>query len=1076
MTGPHVGAEDPRVDRAVRLFEFLGRVQQLKANPPRTTDTYERDGAVLWLADLPQHPAVWSAGRGGDPEQGDPLLTVDRVSHLEPPVPTVAIMPWLEGEIDDPDHRPTLRESIAVPVIEPTPGSAGTERLEIEDHPEVQGVYDTWLVDWQAWADQELADRPARRYYGDLFSTYVSATTHPEELELVVALGCLVWTPPGRRPVRRHLLTVPATIHFDDESGRLTVIVAESADGVTVELDMLEPELTNSSHINEARFIARAFQAHPLHREEVGSLARRLVHTLDADGVYLDEDSAPHQTSRATAAFAPAVILRKRSQQGLVDIYRGIVAQIAESGVVPDGVVPLVDPDHRPHTVADATPGAAIRAGDELYLPLPVNDVQRRIVQQVDRQAQTLVQGPPGTGKTHTAAALLSHLLAQGKRVLVTAHTDRALKEVRDKLPATIKPLSVAIVGSSQKDMSDLKVAVERIAAAAAEHDARGAERAIHDCLAEIDRLADDKANLYRTLLDAREGEVAGLEHAGYRGTLAAIAQQHQSQSDRLAWLADYLQVPSHSEAPDDLGIVEWRGHLLSADLAADEAESRRRLADPATVREPDTFADLVAAEQVAVADDERHAVLRTNEAFAGLASLGISARADLKKGLHEFVREAGELARRSEGWINDALTDVLAGRGGIWRSRGQQITELIEQTRTLVADLGPTTSAQVTRGDTPMLAALATELRDHLDGGGKIKLGPAGIPKVGPLSGKAVRQAQPLFDSVRVNGLPPATVPLLNAFLVWSRAEQLLEALDRAWPDNVRIPAEDTLAERLQWHITECDQLRRVLSFDERWANENRRLAERGLPKPDWRDRSSVERYMTVVDAVGAHEGRVAAEAPIRELEDDLVKAARWTEGGPCVHELLMAVRRRDHNAYATAWRRLVRLHEVREIAARRDALGSRLKALAPSLFEAIIADPAGMEWDERLAAFNEAWRWASTATWIREQSDVDINVVQHEINQIETRIRGQVETLAATRAWNHAVSPDRLPGKARADLTSTHNWSSSARARESAARRAEIRRAWIVAARRAGLDHADLPDRRAAPGPTEHVRRRHR
>ena len=57
--------------------------------------------------------------------------------------------------------------------------------------------------------------------------------------------------------------------------------------------------------------------------------------------------------------------------------------------------------------------------------------------------------GPPGTGKTHTAAALITHLLAQGKRVLVTAHTDRALKEVGSKLPESIKPLSVAIVGAA---------------------------------------------------------------------------------------------------------------------------------------------------------------------------------------------------------------------------------------------------------------------------------------------------------------------------------------------------------------------------------------------------------------------------------------------------------------------------------------------------------------------------------------------------------------------------------------------------------------------------------------------------
>jgi len=125
--------------------------------------------------------------------------------------------------------------------------------------------------------------------------------------------------------------------------------------------------------------------------------------------------------------------------------------------------MPLVDPNYVPPVEPDSTPGAMVAIDEEVFLPLPLNDRQLDIVQRVDRQAQTLVQGPPGTGKTHLAAALISHLLAQGKRVLVTAQTDRALKEVRGKLPEEIKALAVAVLGSDLTDMADLKVAVEGI-------------------------------------------------------------------------------------------------------------------------------------------------------------------------------------------------------------------------------------------------------------------------------------------------------------------------------------------------------------------------------------------------------------------------------------------------------------------------------------------------------------------------------------------------------------------------------------------------------------------------------------
>ena len=76
-------AADPLVGRAVRLFEFLGRTQQLRNLPPRTVDGYR---SVLWLDELPDHPAVTAAHRG-EPGPDDPILTIDRVARVEPPAP-----------------------------------------------------------------------------------------------------------------------------------------------------------------------------------------------------------------------------------------------------------------------------------------------------------------------------------------------------------------------------------------------------------------------------------------------------------------------------------------------------------------------------------------------------------------------------------------------------------------------------------------------------------------------------------------------------------------------------------------------------------------------------------------------------------------------------------------------------------------------------------------------------------------------------------------------------------------------------------------------------------------------------
>ncbi|MGH3710730.1 MAG: AAA domain-containing protein, partial [Pseudonocardiaceae bacterium] len=307
-----------------------------------------------------------------------------------------------------------------------------------------------------------------------------------------------------------------------------------------------------------------------------------IVHALSPDAEYQDTDARPTVVEHPVAAFAPALILRKRARKGFVEIFRTIIDQLSSGQPVPAGVLPLVDPEHVPVVDSEPGDGAVVMVDEDLFLPMPVNDRQLQILRRVDTHAQTLVQGPPGTGKTHTAAALISHLLAQGKRVLVTAHTDRALKEVRAKLPAAIRPLAVSVVGSTREDMSDLRVAVERIGAMAAEHDAAEALARVDRTLRSIDDLRVRRAAAFHDLLTAREDEVQMHEFAGYRGTLASIARELATDAERNRWLSDYVDDVLHAAPLHSQEIVEWHALLTDPALAADEIDAQCRVFEPA--------------------------------------------------------------------------------------------------------------------------------------------------------------------------------------------------------------------------------------------------------------------------------------------------------------------------------------------------------------------------------------------------------------------------------------------------------------------------------------------------------------
>ena len=109
-----------------------------------------------------------------------------------------------------------------------------------------------------------------------------------------------------------------------------------------------------------------------------------------------------------------------------------------------------------------------------------------------------LVQGPPGTGKTHTIANLLGHLLAQGKRVLVTAHTPKALRVLRQKVVKPLQPLCLSVLHNDKHSQEELQASV----------------RKIHVRLSEDDRLLARDA---QRLLGERNGILEALRHARER-------------------------------------------------------------------------------------------------------------------------------------------------------------------------------------------------------------------------------------------------------------------------------------------------------------------------------------------------------------------------------------------------------------------------------------------------------------------------------------------------------------------------------------------------------------------------------
>lgn len=1009
-------------DRAKRLFQFLSRAQQLKTPSVPTTDRYLRDGAVHWLHAIPVHPAVSLAGRDTDAADDGFVLSCRRVDKSAPPEPPEELEGWVVGDTGRPDADPQLRIERVVGREWDAAAERGIDQVErSEDRPDLHIAFDRWRSSWRLWAEQEAADAPVRDLYGQLFRTHVTAGNRAEDMEIIVGACLLRWNPGSGDAMSRHLLTMPLVGQIDDRSGTLTFSLDSSALGLAVEVDMIDPALIPSREVLHSITDAAAdFGASPMDEPAIGDIARAFVNRLSAEGRYEATMSPAPMGDHPVVSWAPALILRNRTNTGLVAVFDGIAAEIEESGGVPEGLAPLVDPDRVPSTERDSSPGALFDVDGEIFSPLPLNEQQRRIIERVDRSAQTIVQGPPGTGKTHTAAALLSHLLAQGKRVLVTAHTDRALEEVRGKLPEQVRTLAVSVIGNSRAEMADLKVAVETIARKSVEHDRDEAAQSIRRSETEIEVLRRRRIELAEQLVLSRESETIQREHRGYTGTLAQIAQRLQEEAPLHEWIEAYVdeEATSAPMSVTNSQALRWLD-LLPDDLDEKvEQEAAKRHVDRSGLPRPEEYTRLVALR--AEADSAAEARVAEASASAGLMLRHVDSerRSQIKGALEDVVATLRRSALFPGAWVKEAVRDIRGGFPHVWQDRARSIGALVDMAAQHVDAVGLGHEIRIS-GNAAQVAALAENLREHVAASGTLKTHPDGTAKIGMFAAAPVKAARALLEETRVDGRSPVSIEQLDLLVQHLKAERVLADLDRSWPEGTMIPEEDTHRERLSWHTAQLRQLQLLIELADAIAATSRRLLGEGLDVPDWQRNESVEQYLRTIDAVEAQSRAAAAAVPLVTLAERLTAETVHPDISVVDIALREAVREDDPSAYANAWSWLDRLAAARERITEREELGATMEQAMSRLARAVRDDPGAAHWPARLGRLQQSWTWRVVGAWVVAQESLDANALQAQITHTEQGLRNQAETIAALRAWNHAVAPDRLTQGARADLT---------------------------------------------------------
>ncbi len=459
----------------------------------------------------------------------DLVLSVRKPKKERCPQPSSIIEKWIQGKWSD--------YSVQTDHVVSLPNSS--ERFS--DSEQRIKAYQLWKEKRTAWQEKEKKAEPIRKVYELLYQIYEQFEREEEVNELVFAFGLFSNTSQAPLYIHHPLFTKRLRISnerikdhiidvYETENDVVfnTELIADIEDISIANLRNIRDELDTDINIYDIK--------------EVKPFLENTINWLTNSGEYITSSSGMDFPYEYTIQYRPTILMRKRTS-GLRDFLEKAQKALREGMTIPPHLLGLLRPKDREKVVNpaistnDITTRLAAVSGEDMaiYMTKPANKEQLRIAQEIAINNAVEVQGPPGTGKTHTIANLMGHFLAQGKTILVTSETKKALQVLRDKLEADIQPLCVSVLDGKQDEM---QTAITSILGKIHTMNTLDMKQRIHDTSKIRDKLSAnlDTERSYIYSIRNRQSQQIDMGN-GNVYSVDEMAQQLAVSEDLLSWI-----------------------------------------------------------------------------------------------------------------------------------------------------------------------------------------------------------------------------------------------------------------------------------------------------------------------------------------------------------------------------------------------------------------------------------------------------------------------------------------------------------------------------------------------------------
>ncbi len=997
-------------EKLTRVFRYLEALNQHR-NPAKRQ--IREQLWSLWLHDLPDHPSIKrgasksvpakskaAESQNGDTSSGEFLLKVQRPALTFPPEPPITIASWLEAGWDDPSKEPSVSAS-----RNESDQEARTRIASFADEPARLAALQRWKVAREEWAKSEKPARAAMKIFETLYALYGRIDREAERVELVLGDGILSWSR-AEGSIYHPILLQRLQLQFNAAVPEFTLSEADHP----VEL---YSALFQSMTDVDGRAIGRCRQEleqegfHPLINGATSGFLKRLVVQLSPRGELLEDRAPAAEASDPRIGRDPILFLRARTL-GYAAAIEGILADLRTREDLPWSLLNIVGEESPLPDTGEPDPSANrySEADAQVLLSKPANPEQIRIAKQLEQYGGVLVQGPPGTGKTHTIGNLIGHLLAQGKSVLVTSHTTKALRMVRHHIVPELRPLCVSLLESDLDSRKQLESAVGSIAERLSRADAGSLEIEWKKLEAERGELLKKLDDVRNQFADARADEYRDILIAGKSWAPADAARKVAQEKDSLGWIpGPVAAVAPLPLSPGELADLYRTNVSVSRE---DEAELSGHLPELHDLPRPEDFeASVSERNRLGMEDLELRSDLWQSGASQGSP--------DELQALAANLTQAVEPLSGKEKW---KLAAVYAGKyGDAHRQPWDQLVSSVRLVHREAANAqesflkyGPQLSREFPLEDQERIAG---EILAHLEGGGKL----------GSFTLLTHKAWSHFIEATKVKNARPRLPEHFQALRQLSRLMNLRQELAGRWDRQVAAlgtPPSAEMGEEVEKTLMQfCDAIENCLGWHEHtWLPLQQQLEDLGfrwekfvaeqpaVVGPDGEllriGRAVNNSLLPILDSRYKKLKLLQLEEEIRELKNRLKLAARLAKSSKVISKLLAAVKDEDSNVYRDAYERLLELKSRQADLDLRRALLTKLESAAPS-WAAAIRNRAGVHGrGEPPRDPAAAWTWRQLNDELDRRAGVSLEALQTKSEKFREQLRRVTVGLIDKRAWS--------------------------------------------------------------------------